>query len=179
MLAALDPAPALSGAPGLDHETVARIIEVGEDHLTDVDAEAGSLRRVSRIDRNAPSTDLGLARPAGGTLVWGIFGGAVQGQPRVALEILKLARARHHPEIKLTLPELDLDAADPRRAVLAQGRQRLVFADGKPVRNLTGERRFGRRKLGPARHQPAPNQRWRIGTRQRSVTKMSTRRAMA
>ena len=74
MLAALDPAPALSGAPGLDHETVARIIEVGEDDLTDVDAEAGSLRRVSRIDRNAPSTDLGLARPAGGTLVWGILG---------------------------------------------------------------------------------------------------------
>src|SRR5437762_10057555 len=82
MLAALDPAPAPSGAPGLDHETVARIIEVGEGDLTDVDAEAGSLRRVSRIDRNAPSTDLGLARPAGGTLVWGILGGAVQGQPR-------------------------------------------------------------------------------------------------
>src|SRR2546429_43459 len=78
MVAALDPAPALSGVPGLDHETVARIIEVGEYDLTDVDAEAGSLRRVSRIDRNAPSTDLGLARPAGGTLVWGILGGAVQ-----------------------------------------------------------------------------------------------------
>src|SRR2546423_15690962 len=151
MLAALDPAPALSRAPGLDHETVTRIIEVGEHHLADVDAEAGSLRRVSRIDRNAPSTDLGLARPAGGTLVWGILGGAVQGQPRVALEIVKLARARHHAEIKLTLPELELDAADPRRAVLAERRQRLVFADGKPVRNLTGERRFGRRKLGPAR----------------------------
>src|SRR5437762_13079366 len=106
------------------------------------------------------SPDQPAGRWSGGSSV-----GLCRANRGVALEIVKLARARHHPEIKLTLPELDLDAADPWRAVLAQGRQRLVFADGKPVRNLTGERRFGRRKLGPARHQPAPNQRWRIGKR--------------
>src|SRR2546426_11066780 len=68
-LAAFDPAPALARAPGLDHQPVARIIQMGEHHLTEVAAAEGYLRRVSRVARNAPTTDHAFATPAAWLLV--------------------------------------------------------------------------------------------------------------
>src|SRR5439155_14154164 len=100
-------------------------------------------------------------------------------EPGVAPEVLKFARSWHHAEVDLAIREFDLDAADPRRAVLAEGRQCFVFADGKPPCHLAGQCRLGRRELGPAGRQPAPNQRWRKGKRYRSVRKFSSRRAVA
>ena len=94
-----------------------------------------------------------------------VVGRAVQRQPRVALKVVQFARSWHHPEVDLAIAEFDLDAADPRRAVLAKSRQRFVFPDGEPLGDLAGECRLGRRELGPAGHHPAPNQRWRRGKR--------------
>src|SRR5436305_12014289 len=141
--------------PGVDHQAIARIIETGQHHITDVDPEAGPLsRRVRSVDRHAPSTDLGLTRPTAGMAFGRVVSGTVQGEPRVALKVVQFARSWHHPEVDLAVPEFDLDAADPRGAVLAKGRQRLVFPDGEPLGDLAGEWRLGRGELGPAGQHP-------------------------
>src|SRR2546430_2788437 len=69
----------------------------------------------------------------------------MQGQARIALEVVKLARARHHPEEDLSIRELHLDATDPRRSIFAQRRQRLVFADVETLLHAARESRLGRR----------------------------------
>src|SRR5438874_6444340 len=112
--------------------------EGGEDDLVDLDPE--EMERLGRLlallltflpdepgegllvgDLLGPTGELGVA-----IRHLGVDGGAVQRQSLVALEVLRLARVGHHAEPELTIAERGLLTADPRRAIGAQGGQRLV-----------------------------------------------------
>ena len=83
--------------------------------------EPSAALRVVVVDLLGPSRDLRVAAP-----VRGAVRGAVQGEARVAPEIERLHGPPHAPEPDLPVGELDLRSADARRAVAAQGGQRLV-----------------------------------------------------
>ena len=76
--------------------------------------------------RDRATGDLRLARPLRLGAVDGIDGPAVQGEPRVTMEVRALARVRHRAKHELSVLECRFDPGDPRRAVGAQGGNRLV-----------------------------------------------------
>ena len=100
-----------------------------------------------------PSELTSSARPAtfAVALEVGAVGGAVDGEARIALKVERLDGAPHAAEPELAVVELDLDAADARRAVPAQCGERLVLVGIEELSSPRGE--LGRVRLGlvPAR----------------------------
>src|SRR5262245_31266173 len=76
----------------------------------------------------------------------------MQRDPGIALEISGLQRIWHRSDTQLTVLELDLRAADPRRTVAAQGRHGAVFADAERGADRRHELGFGLLDLPPTRH---------------------------
>jgi hypothetical protein len=150
--------PAAPGMPGLDHEVVGGSPHVREGHLGDVDPEkSGSLVRVVRGRRylGRRARQLGVTAP--GRHVLGRFDrGAVDRDPRVAPDVGELPGAVHHPERDLAISERQLDRADPRRPVRAEGRDSLVRAGVEPAAHPARELRGVLFDLFPACQRRAP-----------------------
>jgi len=129
--------------PGLNHELVTGLVQVRKHHLSDVDAESlGALDgRAREVGLHRTAADLRLSPPGAGTALGRILCRAVERQTGITLEVAKLDRIRHHAKEDLALGELHLHAADPRRPVAAQCRQRCVLADGEAFPNTSRERR--------------------------------------
>ena len=83
----------------------------------------------------------------------------VQRAPRVALQVVRLARVRHRAEEQLAVAEPDLGAADPRRAVGPQGREHVVPLGLEPRPHRAGEVRCLLRELVVRRHGCLPERR--------------------
>jgi len=144
----LDPAV---GVPGLDDELIGRLADAGQHDLSDVDAYpsrrfAGALR-IRGLDGNARY--LRVARPPAWVVLGWILRRAVQREARVASEVERLHRARHHAHPQLPVGELGLDATDARRPIPAERRERLVLSRVEQSPNASGELGLGRLELAP------------------------------
>src|SRR2546430_10467592 len=140
---------------------------MNKDRLRDVNPKAPRAgdRRRGGIDIHGHAGDLRLARPALWMPLRRILGGTVKSESRVALQVAQLERARHHSQEQLPVRELDLDAADSRRAVLAKRREGFVFPNAESFLDPASEGRLGRCEFAPAGHQSVPNHWRRMGYR--------------
>ena len=78
----------------------------------------------------------------------------MQGEARIALQVVRLARLPHRADPELAVTERGLDAGDARRAVAADRGERLVGVCVEPSAHLLGELRRGGLEFLPAGHAP-------------------------
>ena len=149
------PAPG-ARLPRLDDEPIAGLVQMREDHLRHIDGEAAGAGdgRIGEVDSHGPPGDLRFTRPVRRSALGWVLCRAVQRETRVTLDVAELDRIGHHPQVHLSIGELDLDPADARRAIGAQGRHRLVLAYVEAAANGRSERRLIRFELRPGGHVP-------------------------
>lgn len=123
-------------------------------NLLDGYAEAmASDRRVSRRRLlDSPAREFCLSFPGTRFAFRWILCGTVDRQPGKAQKVRRLPRMRHHPEVDVAVPELDLDPTDARRAVLPKRGNRFVLPDVEALANAAGQVRLRLFKLPPASH---------------------------
>src|ERR687897_3608186 len=80
---------------------------------------------------------------------------AVHRHPRVATQVLTLARPRHRPDSELAVVEVRIGAAQPRRAVSTNGSQHRVGRRREDCTNAGGKVWFNVLYIGEAGHQPS------------------------
>src|SRR5260370_41406097 len=98
-LLALDPAQPVRGSPPLNDQQRGRLVEVRGHDLGDVGVKAvavGSFGEWPAIDR--PARDLRLTRPLRVRALDRVDRGAVQCEPRIAMQVSTFARVRHRAE---------------------------------------------------------------------------------
>jgi len=115
-------------------------------------ARTSSTATAAGLDLGGAAGDFCLSAPAAGIAGGRIVGRAVDRDTGIAAQVERLHGTRHRPDPQLSVGQLDLAAADPGRAVTAEGGDREVLARSKKRAHAQSELRLRLLELGPRRH---------------------------